>query len=195
MVFYDTIQPQCSSMRALWLCWLFPGRLSKWYSTDTSYSCSIYAGPKRSTAQLSPVPSVGCITTTHRKYSGLDIKTPSILGQMHIKCPYTRQQCIRSEKYHYQWDQACRPVYFQLPTILYQQPQLHLQIHHHKGSTEKLALRHQVSTSLTRPLSKLWIKKSFPNLKAVTQSQPVSSFSSQTAWESKDLEVIAEATW
>lgn len=47
LVFNDTFQLQCLSMRALWLSQLFPGRLSKQYSTDTSHSRSIYAGPKK----------------------------------------------------------------------------------------------------------------------------------------------------
>lgn len=45
--FYDTIQLHGLSMRALWLSLLFPGCLSKQYSTDTSHSRSIYAGPKK----------------------------------------------------------------------------------------------------------------------------------------------------
>lgn len=47
LVFCDTIQLQCWSMRALWLSSLFPGRLSKQYSTATSHSRSIYAGPRK----------------------------------------------------------------------------------------------------------------------------------------------------
>ena len=38
LIFYDTIQLQSLSMRALWWPSLFPAYLSKQYSTDTSHS-------------------------------------------------------------------------------------------------------------------------------------------------------------
>lgn len=150
-------------------------------------------GQKRSTAQLSSVPSVGYVTSTHQKYSSLNLRTPvSFLGQIHIKYSYTCLQSIRSDRHHYQEDRASRPE----SCALSASPEVASKaatpltssspsgVNRETCAAARSQHQSEQASIQTQDLERL------PNPKAVTQSQPVSSFSSQTAGEGKHWGVM-----